>query len=218
MRRHFLSTLQAGSLSAVPTLPTLFLLAIACGDGGGPPPPPDKIFTTLEITPTTAALYDVAPAKTVRLTVVAKDQNGVPMNGADEASFSSANDAVATVDALGTVTGAAPGTAAITASLTIAGITRPAVSTVTVQAAAAAATVAAPAFAYEPATVDVRAGGSVFWAIGSVPHTVTFSTPGAPADIPKSQEGSVSRAFPANGVFQYHCTLHSGMTGTVRVH
>jgi plastocyanin len=58
----------------------------------------------------------------------------------------------------------------------------------------------------------------VTWTFGSVPHDVTFNTPGAPQDIPLLDNGSASRDFPANGTFQYHCSIHSGMNGSVRVH
>jgi plastocyanin len=89
---------------------------------------------------------------------------------------------------------------------------------VTVQEAAASASVIAPALEYIPAAVDVQAGGVVTWTAGAVDHTVTFTTPGAPAEIPFLQDGSESRTFPVNGSFSYRCTIHPGMTGVVNVH
>ncbi|MNC94782.1 hypothetical protein D3C83_117290 [compost metagenome] len=56
------------------------------------------------------------------------------------------------------------------------------------------------------------------WTFGAVPHDVDFTTAGAPADIPVFDSGSESRTFPTSGVFQYACTLHAGMQGTVTVH
>ncbi len=48
-------------------------------------------------------------------------------------------------------------------------------------------------------------------------HNVNFSTAGAPANIDNTSSGAVTRLFPNAGTFQYQCTLHSGMTGTVVV-
>jgi len=64
----------------------------------------------------------------------------------------------------------------------------------------------------------VSAGGTVTWTFGSIPHDVTFTTAGAPADVPALQNGSAARTFPTNGAFGYRCTIHPQMTGAVRVH
>jgi plastocyanin len=66
--------------------------------------------------------------------------------------------------------------------------------------------------------VDVQAGGTVTWTFESnAPHMVTFTTAGAPADIPEQQGGSASRTFPNNGTFRYQCAGPQ-MSGVVRVH
>ena len=58
----------------------------------------------------------------------------------------------------------------------------------------------------------------VTWTVGDIGHSVTFTTPGAPAEIPYMEQESVSRTFPTNGSFNYHCSIHEGMTGIVHVH
>lgn len=189
-----------------------------CGDNGPGPGPSDPVLTTVEITPATATLFTVAPGNTVTLAVVAKDQDGGTMAGLGSPSFSSSNATVASVSEAGAVTALAAGTAAITASLTAGGVTETGTTTVTAQVAPASAAVAAPAIAFQPATVNVRGNGTVTWAFASVPHTVTFTTAGAPANVPELQDGSASRTFPTNGSFNYRCTIHPPMTGVVHVH
>ena len=196
----------------------LVLLAAAgsgCdSDGSGPA---SRVPTTLEVTPSAATLFSAAPGNTIQVTVVTKDQDGQPMDAVGSIDFSSSDEAVSTVGQDGTITAVAPGSARITASLTVDGVTLSDVTSVTVEDAPAAATVTAPAFAYEPDTVDVSAGGEVTWTFADLAHTVTFDTPGAPESF-ALQGGSMTRAFPGAGVFEYHCEFHSGMDGVVRVH
>jgi len=205
----------------LPRIATLLVVAatgVGCGDGGSGTGPPTSVLTTVEVTPATATLFTVAPGNTATLTVVAKDQDGNTMVGTGSASFSSDNGAIAAVSDNGTVTAVAAGTARITASLTAGGVTKTGTTTVTAQAAPANTDVVATAAGYQPATVDVQAGGTVTWTFESnAPHMVTFTTAGAPADIPEQQGGSASRTFPNNGTFQYQCAGPQ-MSGVVRVH
>ena len=200
------------------TVVLVTILAGACGgDGSGPTPEP-RVLATVEVTPATATLFSAAPGNTVQVTVVAKDQDGAPLNDVGPATFSSADEAVATVGADGTIAAAGAGTAQITASVTAEGVTKTGTTTVTVEDAPASASVEAPEFSFEPGTVDVSAGGTVTWTAGELPHTVTFLSTGAPASIPGFANESVSRTFPTSGAFEYACEFHSGMSGTVRVH
>jgi plastocyanin len=52
----------------------------------------------------------------------------------------------------------------------------------------------------------------------SATHNVTFSGAGAPSGIPNTSSGTVRRTFNTAGTFDYSCTLHAGMVGTVIVH
>ncbi len=205
-------------LSRIVTLLIVAEVGVGCGGDNGPGPGGESVLTTVEVTPATATLFTVAPGNTAALTVVAKDQDGGTMAGLGSPSFSSDNGAVASVGGDGTVTALAAGTAAITASLTAGGVTRTGTTTVTVQVAPATAGVAAPSLAFLPAAVDVSLGGTVTWTIGPITHNVSFTTAGAPADVPDLQDGSAARTFPTNGAFGYRCTIHPQMTGAVRVH
>ena len=212
---------QGGAMRLTWKLTALLLPAAAVlgcgGDGNGSGPGDGDVLTTIEITPTSATLYSLAPGNTVQLSAVARNQDGEAMDGV-EVSFSSPNDAIATVSADGLVTAAGAGTVEIEGSATFDGVTVEEGSSVTVQVAPAAATVTAPQFAYQPGVVHVSAGGIVTWTFETVTHDVDFTSPGAPADIPEFDAGSNSRTFPTSGVFQYVCTRHEGMTATVTVH
>lgn len=202
--------------SRIATLLIVAEAAVGCGGSGTAP----SVLTMLEVTPASATLFTVEPGNTATLSVVAKDQNGQTMAGAGSPSFSSDNAAIAAVSVDGTITAVAAGTARITASLTVGGVTKTGTTTVTAQVAPANASVVAPALAYQPGVVDVQAGGTVTWTFGSTVHTVTFTTPGAPADVPGLDNGSASRTFPNHGTFSYGCAVpgHGQMAGFVQVH
>jgi plastocyanin len=176
------------------------------------------IFTSLTVSPASATLFTRGPGITVQLVATPLDQTGQPMTGLGAPSFSTSNGAVATVNAAGLVTAAGPGVATVTATLTAEGVTSTAAAGIAVQVAAATADVTAPALQFTPGVVDVSAGGQVTWTLSSVTHNVTFTDPTAPPSIAAFANGSQSRTFPNSGTFIYQCTLHPGMSGTVRVH
>jgi plastocyanin len=209
--------IMRAELSRIATLLIVAVTGAGCGNGGTDNS--TSVLTTVEVTPATATLFTVAPGNTAALTVVAKDQNDAVMSNAGTPTFSSDDEAVATVGGDGTITAVAAGTALITASLTAGGVTKTGTTTVTAQVAPASAGVTTPALTFNPKDVDVQAGGVVTWTVGSTPHNVTYTpTAGAPANIPTFQDGSASSTFPTNGSFNYHCTIHPVMTGTVTVH
>jgi len=71
---------------------------------------------------------------------------------------------------------------------------------------------------FNPATLTVAKGTTVTFTFGSLTHNVTFSTAGAPTNIPDASGQSVSRNFPNAGVFNFTCTIHgSYMTGSITV-
>ena len=73
-------------------------------------------------------------------------------------------------------------------------------------------------YSFSPSTVTVTKGGTVTWtnAAGTA-HNVTFMTEGSPSNIGDFTSGSNSRTLDTVGTYQYHCTNHSGMSGTVKV-
>jgi plastocyanin len=72
---------------------------------------------------------------------------------------------------------------------------------------------------FSPRTAQVATGGTVTWVFQSLGHNVTFdAATGVPADIPGvNANTSIARTFATAGTYQYHCTIHPGMTGTVEV-
>lgn len=83
------------------------------------------------------------------------------------------------------------------------------------QGAPASVTVSAEAIVFSPATVTIRAGGSVTWVWASKTyHTVTGQ--GFASDT--TNTGPYSRAFPSPGTYAYSCEVHPDtMRGTVSV-
>ena len=71
---------------------------------------------------------------------------------------------------------------------------------------------------FEPSSVSIPRGTTVIWTNSSgLLHNVTFSTNGSPANIPDHSGGSNERVFPNAGTFNYVCTNHAGMSGSVIV-
>jgi plastocyanin len=70
-------------------------------------------------------------------------------------------------------------------------------------------------FAFDPANVDVAAGGTVTWTNNdSVGHTVKIDGKVSDTIDPK---GTFSKTFAAAGTFPFSCTIHPSMTGNVTV-
>lgn len=185
------------------------------------------VFTSVRISPLAPS---VTVGGTLLLTATPLDQLGRAMTGLPAAQWSTADATKATVSAGGTVTGVAAGTAAVTARITQGSTTREATVTVTVASGGTAppppsapstATVTTPGTTFSPASVTIRAGGTVTWQFtGSTRHNVTFSGGAPPPDgnIPDTDAGgSAQRTFPTAGTYSYSCTRHSGMNGQVVV-
>src|SRR5262245_42913067 len=98
--------------------------AAACGGGGGGttnPPGTTQRLGSIELTPANLPLTagSIAP-----LTAVAKDQQGVLIDGVTGFTYSSSAVAIADVSSTGSVIAFSAGSATITASLTRDGVTR----------------------------------------------------------------------------------------------
>jgi plastocyanin len=74
-----------------------------------------------------------------------------------------------------------------------------------------------PGLAYNPTSLTVTRGTTVTFVFGTVGHSVTFSTSGAPASIPVTANASVGVTFSTTGTFNYFCTVHSNMSGSITV-
>ena len=77
------------------------------------------------------------------------------------------------------------------------------------------ASVMITSFSFEPSTITVPKGATVTWTNQDpVAHTIT----GADFDSGSIGPGKTySRTFDRAGTYEYHCTIHPGMKGTVMV-
>jgi plastocyanin len=68
---------------------------------------------------------------------------------------------------------------------------------------------------FTPPDIAVNVGVTVTWTfVGATPHNVTFGDGNNSGD---KTTGTFSRTFSTTGTFNYSCTLHTGMTGSVKV-
>ena len=70
---------------------------------------------------------------------------------------------------------------------------------------------------FSPANIQVAVGTTVTWTwdASAVTHNVTFGDGVGSGD--KGANATFTRTFSAAGTFQYQCTLHPGMAGSVLV-
>ena len=204
------------------------LAATGCGGGGGdddggttgPPPPPPGGSQTLGSITTNVSNLDVDAGNTALIAVTALDVDNKVISTSITPTFTSSAPAVAEVDAKGTVLGISDGSASITASLSLGGVTRTATVAVSVTGSlpqAAAVEAASSDFLFTPNLVAIARGGTVTWSFGGLEHNVNFATAGAPAGIGNSYLTSVTRTFANAGNFSYLCNIHPGMSGRVIV-
>lgn len=85
------------------------------------------------------------------------------------------------------------------------------------------ATVQMEASSFSPTQVRIGVGGRVEWVNAQpVAHTITPNNPSQPGawasvDVPGQQGFSFTHTFNAAGTFNYNCSIHAGMSGTVVV-
>ena len=189
----------------------VFFLGVACGGGTSEPTVDNTVIASVSVT---ASATSIEPGATAQLTATAKNAAGVSLPGT--ATWKSSNQNIATVSSTGLVTGIAEGNATITATISgVDGTRGIAVGTIT---PVGDVLVEASGLTFNPTQVDITAGGQVTWSFNGE-HNVQFTTGGAPANIPNTSTGSVSRTFNAAGSFQYFCGVHgTTMSGTVIVH
>lgn len=81
----------------------------------------------------------------------------------------------------------------------------------------AARVTATTSFAFDPNAVTIPAGDTIYYTFESIRHNVVFDTPGNPGNIANTVSATVKLRFPTAGTFNYHCSLHPSMTGSVTV-
>jgi len=70
-------------------------------------------------------------------------------------------------------------------------------------------------FAFSPGTVTITKGGTVTWTNrDSTTHTVTFADGGS-SNL--GNGATYAKTFNETGTFDYHCSIHTSMTGKVVV-
>jgi plastocyanin len=93
-------------------------------------------------------------------------------------------------------------------------------------AVCAATTFCARAAVFDPTTLTVATGTAVTWENSSgVLHHIVFDTPaaaqgvgtGSAGDIGDIASGSEQRSFSTAGTYNFHCTIHPGMAGSLKV-
>lgn len=189
------------------------------GDSGGTNPPPPAAVASVALTKTSAVMR---PTETTSITATPKDASGNALSGRTVTWTTSASN-VATIAASGssvTITAVANGQAQVTA--TVEGVIGTANITVSnsFPTSASVTVGAGGADVFDPTQTDIAAGGTVTFSWGSaVTHNVTWiSPPSAVGDISDRSSGSVPVTFNQAGTYNYHCTIHAGMSGTVTVH
>src|SRR6476646_8074573 len=71
--------------------------------------------------------------------------------------------------------------------------------------------------AFDPSSVTIPAGDTIYFTFQGGIHNVVFDTQGNPGDVGNTDDATVKRKFTAAGTFTYHCSIHTQMTGTVTV-
>jgi plastocyanin len=170
--------------------------------------------TRVTVAPPTPTL---AVGATTQLSATPVDARGNAVTGLPAATYVSSDSTKARVSAAGVVTGVASGTATITVSVQ----TPDGVVTAAVPVTVGFSTFAemkVEDFQFNPVAVDIAAGGQVRWTwAGSSSHNVT-STNSGPLRSPTQVSGTYTFTFPAPGRFDFFCSIHPFMTGTVIVH
>ena len=168
-----------------------------------------------------------APGGQVTYTVQSRDSRGNPKGGVvidwavppGEGSITPAQN---TTQANGNASAQrtlGSGTGAQTATATANGLSGTPTVTFTTTAATLTTVQVGPGNAFNPNAVTIAVGTAVNWEWQgtTAPHNVTFSTAGAPSNILDKTSGSESRSFNTAGTFNYTCTNHVGMNGSVTV-
>jgi plastocyanin len=189
------------------------------GDGGGTTnPPPPATVSSVSLTRTSVLLK---PTESTTITATPKDASGNALSGHAVTWTVLPATGVASITPNGasvTINGTANGTATVTATSD----SKTADVHVTVSstiAASAEVAVGANGNTFSPSDVDIISGGTVTFSWSGVTHNVTWlTTPASVQNISDRSSGSVGVTLNQAGTYNYHCTLHAGMDGTITVH
>ncbi len=137
-------------------------------------------------------------------------------------SWTTSNPSIATISSEGFATGVGIGNVNLQVTVQDGATTRTGTVPLTVTAVAGApatATVEMLPDRFLPYEIVLRQNGSVNFIFPALAHNVIWERvrAGAPTDIAATSSVTVSRTFPTVGVFDYVCTLHTGMIGKIIV-
>lgn len=202
---------------------TVFVLPLfACGGGGdGGTPPVSDAVNSVSLSQTNATLR---PSEAVTITATARNSAGSSLTGKTVSWSVTQTGTIVNIVPSGAsvqVTAVAVGTAQVTA--TSEGKSAQAQIVVTSQPFPSTADVTVSNNQFDPTPINIAVNGSVTWtwAQGAADHNVTFAATGNPATvnaIAQRNTGADSRTFSVAGTYNYTCTIHGGMNGTVVVH
>jgi plastocyanin len=203
------------------TLAGISAVALLLACGGDSTAPDQQELASVDVQPRDATLRFFAVWPHMHQHAVGRTGLEIKTPGV----WSSSDASVVSVDqSTGTITAVAAGSATITDAVTVNGVTKSGSSQVVVtEASNTGAVTATVAAAFTPQLMTVTRGGAtgtVTWTFQAEQHTVTWDSqpPGATvADIAVSSSTSVARDFTVPGTYEYHCSIHSGMTGSLLV-
>lgn len=191
-------------------LATAILSVLTVGCGGDDP----VSSTAVAAVQITTQLGTLRPGETSLFRATAVNAAGAPISSAGPVTWASSAPQVATVNSQGLVTAVDAGATSITA--TVQGVQGTRV--VTVLAVGTGAIVTMPGESFIPFEATIHTGEQVFFEFPQTAHNVIFvRQAGAPQDIQQTRNVTIARTFLVSGQFPYDCSLHPGMTGTVRV-
>lgn len=169
----------------------------------------------------------VAPSGQAIYTVTARDNHSNPKSGVT-IDWATANGSIAPPSNTTNVNGTASATHTLSATLgaqtataTATGLTGSPATFTTTAANITNVTVGGASNVFNPANITISVNSTVVWnwaGNNTLPHNVTFAvTAGAPTNITDLVTGNANRQFTTTGTFNYSCTNHIGMTGSVTV-
>lgn len=184
--------------------------------------------TAVSLVKTAGDAGTAPPSSNVNYTVQSRDSHGNPKGGVTiDWAVASGGGSITPAQNVTAANGNASaqrtlgaGTGDQTATATAAGLPSPVTLTFTTTAAVVTTVqVANNSFTPQNITVPLNSTVTWQWQAATSPHNVTFAaTAGAPNDIPdKSTVGTVTRTFNTANTYNYQCTNHAGMTGSVTV-